>query len=191
MARSWPSACCKRPGSSRGKKSLSTAPPAASARWPSSLLNITTGQNVTGVCGTPRLDYVKALGADKVIDYTQQDFTQNGETYDVIFDILGRSSFVHCKNSLKPNGIYLLFASFKGRASRICSGPPIASRQKVICAMAEEKTASLLLVKDLAEAGKIKALVDKRFPLEQTAEAHRYIESGGRQGNVVLTVAQA
>ena len=146
--------------------------------------------NVTGVCGTPRLEYVKALGADKVIDYTQHDFTQNGETYDVIFDILGRSSFVHCKNSLKPDGI-LLFASFKGRAilDMLWSAP--FSRKKVICAMAEEKTASLLLVKELTEAGKIKAIIDKRFPLEQTAEAHRYIETGGRQGNVVLVLAQA
>ncbi|MFO7583814.1 MAG: NAD(P)-dependent alcohol dehydrogenase [Anaerolineales bacterium] len=146
--------------------------------------------NVTGVCGTARLEYVKALGADKVIDYTQHDFTQNGETYDVIFDILGRSSFVHCKNSLKPDGI-LLFASFKGRAilDMLWSAP--FSRKKVICAMAEEKTASLLLVKELTEAGKIKAIIDKCFPLEQTAEAHRYIETGGRQGNVVLVLAKA
>ena len=148
------------------------------------------GTEVTGVCSTPRLDYVKALGADKVIDYKKQDFTQNGQTYDVIFDILGRSSFARCKNSLTPNGIYLL-ASFKGRALWDMFWTSLASPQKVICAMTEEKTASLLLVKDLAEAGKIKALVDKRFPLEQTAEAHRYIESGGRQGNVVLIVAQA
>ena len=70
------------------------------------------GAEVTGVCGTPRLGFVKALGADKVIDYTKEDFTRNGETYDLIFDILGKSSFARCKNSLKPNGIYLL-ASFK------------------------------------------------------------------------------
>jgi NADPH:quinone reductase-like Zn-dependent oxidoreductase len=148
------------------------------------------GVNVTGVCGTPRLEYVKALGADKVIDYTQLDFTQNGETYDVIFDILGRSSFMHCKNSLNPDGI-LLYASFKGRAILDMLWTAPFSRKKVICAMAEEKTASLLLVKNLAEAGKIKAVIDKRFPLEQTAEAHRYIETGCRQANVVLTVAQA
>ena len=146
------------------------------------------GVEVTGVCGTPRLEYVKGLGADKVIDYTQQDFTQNGETYDMIFDILGRSSFVHCKNSLKPDGI-LLFASFKGRAILDMLWTAPFSRKKVICTMAEEKTASLLLVKELAEAGKIKAIIDKCFSLEQTAEAHRYIETGGRQANVVLIVA--
>jgi len=148
------------------------------------------GAEVTGVCGAPRLDYVRALGADKVIDYKKQDFTQNGETYDVIFDILGRSSFARCKNSLKPNGIYLL-ASFKGRALWDMLWTSFASPKKVICAMTEEKADSLVFVKELAEAGKIKAVVDKRFPLEQTAEAHRYIESGGRQGNVVVIVAQA
>ena len=146
------------------------------------------GVAVTGVCGTPRLEYVRALGADKVIDYTQQDFTQNGETYDVIFDILGHRSFARCKNSLRPDGI-LLYASFKGRALFDSLWTALFSRKKVVCSMAEEKTTSLMLVTELAEAGKIKAVIDKRFPLEQTAEAHRYIESGGRQGNVVLIVA--
>jgi NADPH:quinone reductase-like Zn-dependent oxidoreductase len=146
------------------------------------------GVEVTGVCGTPRLDYVKALGSDKVIDYTQQDFTQNGETYDLIFDIMGRSSFTRCKNSLKPDGI-LLFASFKGQALWDMLWTSLFSRKKVICAMAEEKTASLLLVKELAEAGKIKSVIDKRFTLEQTADAHRYIEQGNKQGQVVITVA--
>jgi NADPH:quinone reductase-like Zn-dependent oxidoreductase len=147
------------------------------------------GAAVTGVCGAPRLDYVTVLGADKAIDYKKQDFTQNGETYDVIFDILGRSSFTRCKNSLTPNGIYLL-ASFKGRALWDMFWTSFASPKKVICGMADETANSLVLVKELAEAGKIKAVIDKRFPLEQTAEAHRYIESGGRQGNVVLIVAQ-
>jgi NADPH:quinone reductase-like Zn-dependent oxidoreductase len=146
------------------------------------------GAEVTGVCGAARLDYVKALGADKVIDYKKQDFTQNGETYDVIFDILGRSSFARCKNSLTPNGIYLL-ASFKSRALWDMFWTSFASPKKVICAMADEKAENLVFVKELVEEGKIKAIVDRRFPLEQTAEAHRYIESGGRQGNVVLILA--
>jgi NADPH:quinone reductase-like Zn-dependent oxidoreductase len=143
---------------------------------------------VTGVCGTPRLDYVKALGSDQVIDYKKQDFTQNGETYDLIFDIMGRSSFTRCKNSLKPDGI-LLFASFKGQALLDMLWTSLFSRKKVICAMAEEKTASLLLVKELAEAGKIKSVIDKRFTLEQTADAHRYIEQGNKQGQVVITIS--
>jgi NADPH:quinone reductase-like Zn-dependent oxidoreductase len=146
------------------------------------------GAEVTGVCGTPRLEYVKSLGADKVIDYTCEDFTQNGETYDLIFDILGRGSFSRFKRSLKPNGIYLL-ASFKGNALFQMLWTSITgSKQKVICAMADEKTENLVLVKELAEAGKIKALIDKCFPLEQAAEAHRYVEAGCKQGSVVITL---
>lgn len=145
------------------------------------------GAEVTGVCGTPRLGYVLALGADKVIDYTRQDFTQNGETYDVIFDVLGRGSFARFKPSLTPNGIYLL-ASFKGRALFDSLWTALFSRQKVVCALAEEKVESLILVKQLVEAGKVKALVDKRFPLECAAEAHRYAESGQKQGSVVITL---
>ncbi len=145
------------------------------------------GAQVTGVCGTPRVEYVKSLGADQVVDYKKHDFTQSGETYDVIFDILGRISFSRAKQSLKPDGI-LLYASFKGRALLDMLWTSLFSRQKVICAMADEKIQSLELVRELAEAGKVKALVDKRFPLEQTAEAHRYIEAGNRQGNVVITL---
>ncbi len=94
------------------------------------------GAEVTGVCGGPRLDYVKALGADKVIDYEKQDFTQNGETYDVIFDILGKRSFAQVKNSLTPNGIYLL-ASFKMKAVMqmlwTCPDPQPAKSRLRLC----------------------------------------------------------
>jgi NADPH:quinone reductase-like Zn-dependent oxidoreductase len=146
------------------------------------------GAQVTGVCGTPRVEYVKALGADKVIDYSKQDFTQNGEIYDLIFDILGRVSFARAKNSLKPDGI-LLFASFKGRSLFDMVWTSLTgSKRKVICSLADEKVESLLLVKELAEAGKVKAVIDKRFPLEQAAEAHRYAESGQKQGSVVITL---
>ena len=148
------------------------------------------GAEVTGVCGAPRREYVKSLGADQVIDYAKEDFTRNGESYNVILDVLGRTSFARCKNSLTPDGV-LLFASFKGRALFDMFRTTLFSRQKVICALANEKVDSLLLVKELAEAGKVKALVDKRFPLEQTAVAHRYIEAGHRQGNVVITLNHA
>ena len=146
------------------------------------------GAEVTGVCGTPRLEFVKSLGADKVIDYTKEDFTQNGETYDLIFDILGRSSFSKLKRSLKPNGIYLL-ASFKMKALLQMLWTSITgSKQKVICAFANETPESLVFVKKLVEEGKIKAIVDKSFPMEQAAEAHRYVEDGHKQGNVVITI---
>lgn len=146
------------------------------------------GADVTGVCGTPRLEFVKSLGADRVIDYTKEDFTQNGETYDLIFDILGRSSFSQVRRSLKPNGIYLL-ASFKMKALLQMLWTSITgSKQKVICAFANETSESLTFVKGLVEEGKIKAIVDKRFPMEQAAEAHRYVEGGHKQGNVVITI---
>jgi NADPH:quinone reductase-like Zn-dependent oxidoreductase len=146
------------------------------------------GAEVTGVCGTPRLEFVKSLSADKVIDYTKEDFTQNGETYDLIFDILGRSSFSRVKHSLKPNGIYLL-ASYKMKALFQMLWTSITgSKQKVICAFANETSESLVFVKKLVEEGKIKASVDKSFPMEQAAEAHRYVEGGHKQGNVVITI---
>jgi NADPH:quinone reductase-like Zn-dependent oxidoreductase len=143
---------------------------------------------VTGVCGTPRLAFVQALGADEVIDYTKEDFTQNGETYDLILDVLGRSSFARCQGSLKPGGVYLL-ASFKMKAVWQMLWTSVAGDKKVICALAGDSAADLAVIKEMVEAGKIKGLVDRCFPLEQAAEAHRYVESGQKRGNVVLTVA--
>ena len=143
------------------------------------------GAEVTGVCGTPRLEFVKALGADKVIDYTQQDFTRNGATYDLIFDILGKSSLARGKRSLRPNGRYL-FASFKLKQLVQMLWTKIAGNQKVICALSTEKAKDLTFIKELIEAGKYKAIIDKRYPLAQTAEAHRYVESGQKQGSVVI-----
>jgi NADPH:quinone reductase-like Zn-dependent oxidoreductase len=146
------------------------------------------GAEVTGVCGTQRLEFVKSLGADMVIDYTKADFTQNGETYDLIFDILGRSSFSQVRRSLKPNGIYLL-ASFKMKALlQMLWTSLTGSKQKVICSFANERTESLEFVKKLVEEGKVKASVDKSFPMEQAAEAHRYVEGGHKQGNVVIAI---
>jgi NADPH:quinone reductase-like Zn-dependent oxidoreductase len=146
------------------------------------------GAEVTGVCSTPRLDYVKSLGADHVIDYTQEDFTKNGETYDLIFDILGRSSFSRCKNSLTPNGRYLL-ASFKMKPLFQMLWTSIFGSKKVICAMAAEKQEDLITIKELVEAGTIKSIIDRCYPLEQAAEAHRYVEAGHKKGHVVITVA--
>lgn len=145
------------------------------------------GAHVTGVCSTPRVDFVKSIGADKVIDYTKEDFTQNGETYDLILDIMNKSSFARCKDSLTPTGVYLL-ASFKMKQVFQMVWTSMTGGRKVICALSEEKPADLVIIKDLAEAGKIKAIIDKRYPLEQTAEAHRYVEKGHKKGNIVITV---
>jgi NADPH:quinone reductase-like Zn-dependent oxidoreductase len=145
------------------------------------------GAEVTGVCGTPRLEFVKSLGADKVIDYTKEDFTQNGETYDLIFDVLGRSSFSRCKSALSQNG-RLLYASFKMKQVLQMLWTSMIGSKKVICGMGSGSTEDLISVKELIEEGKIKAIIDKRFPLEQAAEAHRYVEDGLKKGYVVITV---
>ena len=147
------------------------------------------GAEVTGVCGTPRLEFVKSLRADKVIDYTKDDFTKNGETYDLIFDILGKSSFSQCQSSLKPNGT-LLFASFKMKQLFQMLRTSRAGTRKVICAIAPGSVEDLISVKELVETGKIKSIIDRRYPLEEAAEAHRYVEQGHKRGNVVITLEQ-
>ncbi|MBZ0281128.1 MAG: NAD(P)-dependent alcohol dehydrogenase [Anaerolineae bacterium] len=144
------------------------------------------GAEVTGVCGTTRLELVKALGADKVIDYTREDFTKNGETYDLIFDVLGRSSFSRCKRSLKPNGRYFL-ASFKMKQVFQMLWTSFVGSKKVVCALSSDTPENLAFVKELAEAGKLKAIVDRCYPMEQAAEAHRYVEKGHRTGSVLIT----
>jgi NADPH:quinone reductase-like Zn-dependent oxidoreductase len=146
------------------------------------------GAEVTGVCGTPRLELVKSLGADKVIDYNKEDFTQSGETYDLIFDILGKSSFSRCKSSLKQNGRYIL-VSFKMKQLVQMLWTSMIGSKKVICVLSNEKAEDLRFIKELIEAGKIKAIIDRCFPLEQTAEAHRYVDKGHKKGNVVITIS--
>lgn len=145
------------------------------------------GAEVTGVCGTPRVEFVKSLGADQVIDYTQTDFTENGGKYDLIFDILGKSSFAKCKSSLTANGIYLR-ASFKMREIWQMFKTSLGGAQKVICAISSENPDDLAVIRNLAEQGKLKSIVDRQFPMEQAAEAHDYVERGYKKGNVVITI---
>ncbi len=147
------------------------------------------GAHVTGVCGTARLEYVRSLGADRVIDYSQTDFTQNGETYDLIVDILGRSSFARCKDSLNPNGVYFP-VSFKMKALLQMVWTKMFGTQKVICALSDEKPADLEVIRELIEAGNYTASVDRCFAMEDAAAAHRYVESGHKQGNVVVLLSQ-
>jgi NADPH:quinone reductase-like Zn-dependent oxidoreductase len=145
------------------------------------------GADVTGVCGGARLDYVRALGADRAIDYAVEDFTQSGETYDVIFDILGLTPYSRGRHSLEPRGV-LLYASFKGRHLLAMLRTSLSRGRRAVCALAPGSLEDLLSVKELVEAGKIKAIVDKRFPFEQAAEAHRYVETGERKGSVAIVV---
>ena len=145
------------------------------------------GAEVTGVCSTTNLEMVKSLGADKVIDYTKEDFTKSGQTYDVIFDAVGKTSFSRCKSSLKQKGIYLATVFGLQELVQMLWTSMIGSK-KVISGVASEKTEDLIFLKELIEAGKIKSVIDRRYPLEQTAEAHRYVDKGHKKGNVVITL---
>lgn len=147
------------------------------------------GAEVTGVCGTPRMEYVKSLGAGKVIDYTKEDFSDSNETYDVIVDILGKGSFSRIKRALKPDGRWLL-VSFKTKKILQMLWTSLFASKKVICVLSGEKAEDLVFIKELIEAGKIKTVIDKCFPLAQAAEAHRYVETGHKKGSVVITVAE-
>jgi len=146
------------------------------------------GAEVTAVCSTPGLEFVKALGADKVIDYTREDFTKNGETYDLIFDIPGKSSFSRCRSSLKPSG-RILYASFKMKQLIQMLWTSRLGNKKVICALSSENPRDLAFIKELVEAGKIRSIVDRCYPLERAAEAHRYVENGHKTGSVIITLA--
>jgi NADPH:quinone reductase-like Zn-dependent oxidoreductase len=145
------------------------------------------GAEVTGVCSTTNLELVKSLGADKVIDYTKEDFTKSGETYDIIFDTVGKTSFSRCKNLLKQKGIYLATVFGLKELVHMLWISMIGSK-KAIYTVATERTEDLIFLKGLIEAGKIKSVIDRRYPLEQTAEAHRYAEKGHKKGNVVVTL---
>ena len=150
------------------------------------------GAEVTGVCSTTNLELVKSLGADKVIDYTKEDFTKSGQTYDIIFDAVGKSSFSGCKSSLKQKGVYLTTVPTLAILPQMLWTSKIGSKTAMFVSTglrpSSEKAKDLIFFKELIEAGKMKSVIDRRYPLEQTAEAHRYVEKGHKKGNVVITV---
>ncbi|AWX57473.1 NAD(P)-dependent alcohol dehydrogenase [Brevibacillus brevis] len=148
------------------------------------------GAEVTGVCSTSNVELVRSLGADRIIDYTKENFEDETAVYDIIFDTVGKSPFQACIERLTPNGYYLRAVHFsplpivRGLWTNMTSG------KKVIGGTANEKADDLRYVKELIEAGKLRAVIDRIYPLEQAAEAHSYVELGHKKGNVVLTVRQ-
>ncbi len=145
------------------------------------------GAEVTGVCSTANLEMVQSIGADKVIDYTKEDFTKTGQTYDIIFDAVGKRSFSQCRGSLNSGGIYLSTVATIPLLLQMLWTSKIGDK-KAIFALLPFTPEDLVFLKDAIEAGKIKAVIDRVYPLEQTAEAHRYVETGHKKGNVVITV---
>ncbi|MEN8123471.1 MAG: NAD(P)-dependent alcohol dehydrogenase, partial [Bacteroidota bacterium] len=150
------------------------------------------GANVTGICSTANLELVKSFGADSVIDYTREDFTENGQTYDIIFDVAGKSSFSKCKNSITQKGIYLkpvlsIFILLQMFWTKLFS----TKKVKFSATGLQPLPARLANLKELIklfETGKLKTNIDKTYPLEQIVEAHKYVESGRKRGNVVINV---
>lgn len=147
---------------------------------------------VTGVCSTANVELVKTIGADTVVDYTKDDFTKTNQTYDIIFDAVGKTSFSKCKNCLAKNGVFLE-SGFGFGTIPLVIWTSIFGRKKAKIAATGlrkpiERTKDLVLLKKLIESGKIKPVVDRTFPLEQIVEAHRYVDKGHKKGNVVITV---
>jgi NADPH:quinone reductase-like Zn-dependent oxidoreductase len=153
------------------------------------------GAEVTGVCSTANLEMIKSLGADHVIDYTQEKFTENGKTYDIIFDTVGKCSFSGCKDSLTDTGVYLTTVPTPGIMLQALWTARSGGKKVRFAAAglrpASAKRKDLDFLTQLIEAGELRAVIDRCYPLEQMAEAHRYVEQGHKKGNVVITVAFA
>lgn len=148
------------------------------------------GADVTAVDSGEKLAMLRSIGADHVIDYMKEDFTKSGETYDVIIDVVGKSSFSRSVRALRPKGRYVLGNA--GLSARIRAwGTPMSMGKKVIVALARYEAEDYAFLKDLMEAGKLKPVIDRRYPLEQTAEAHRYVDQGHKKGNVVITIGES
>ncbi|MHA1928608.1 MAG: NAD(P)-dependent alcohol dehydrogenase [Candidatus Thorarchaeota archaeon] len=144
------------------------------------------GAEVTAVDSEEKFDMLRSLGADHVIDYKKENFTEGDETYDVIFDVVGVTQFSDCASSLNDYGTYL---QGNGSVSRGNKATAIKSGKKAIAGIADYKIEHLIHLRDLIEAGTIKTVIDRTYPLEQMVEAHRFVEQGGKKGNVVITMA--
>ncbi len=145
------------------------------------------GADVTAVCSTANLDWVKDLGSDEVIDYKKTDFTQTGDTYGLIFDAVGKLSISKSVKALKEEGIFLDAVGMLRRSVQ-AKFATMRSKKRVLGGTATGKQEDLIFLKELIEAGHLKPIIDRRYPLEEIAEAHRYVETGRKKGNVVITL---
>jgi NADPH:quinone reductase-like Zn-dependent oxidoreductase len=145
------------------------------------------GAEVSGVCSTRGIELVRALGADTVIDYTQEDFTRRGEVYDIIFDAAAKKTLPQCKSSLKRNGYYLHTVMVLPEIQRLWYS--MTTGRRVIGGGAAPRSEVLVFLKELIETGRLKPIIDRCYPLEQMAEAHRYVDQGHKKGNVLITLA--
>ncbi|WP_425807414.1 NAD(P)-dependent alcohol dehydrogenase [Desulfitobacterium sp. Sab5] len=147
------------------------------------------GAKITAVCSTKNLELVKSLGAEKVVNYTTEDFTEDDEMYDVVIDAVGKSSFFHCKKLLKPGGVYYSTElGFLYQNIFLALLTPLFSNKKVRFPIPKDSKEDIVFFKELIEAGNYKAIIDKRYPLEQIIEATRYVETGQKTGNVVIII---
>lgn len=149
------------------------------------------GAEVTGVCSTTNIALVLSLGADRVIDYTHEDFTRTGETYDVIFDAVGKSSFSRCRGALKDRGIYLTTVPTLDIFVQMARTARGGKKARFAATGLNQRQENLSALRELIEAGALRTVIDRCYPLEQIAEAHRYVETGHKKGSVVITVADS
>ena len=147
------------------------------------------GAEVTAVCNTKNVALMKSLGADKVLDYTKEDFTKEDQRYDAVFDAVGKSSFGRCKPLLKPGGIYVSSElGYMAQNIILALVTPIIGNKKVMFPIPKHSDENIVLFKELIEAGKYKGVIDRCYPLEEIVEAYKYVETGQKTGNVVITV---
>ena len=148
------------------------------------------GADVTAVCDTKHVELVRSLGADAVVDYTQEDFTRNGEAYDVIFDAVGKQSFRRCRHSLKPGGTFVdTDPGFLWHVPLLALLTRWIGDKRVALGITRYTKEDVVLIKELLEAGTYRAVIDRSYPLDEIVAAHRYVETGQKTGNVVLTVS--
>ena len=179
---------CLRPADPRKEKSILVFGASGSIGTAAVQLARYFDADVTAVCNTKNVEIVRSLGADKVIDYTREDFTRNGQTYDVIFDAVGKQSFRRCKGSLNRGGFYLATDLWQNLVLAVWTAR-IGDKKVVFPIPPRYTKKDVLFLKQLMEEGKYRAVIDRCYPLEQVADATRYVETGQKTGNVVLTVS--